>query len=356
MKIFRTITLLVLLLGLFAVPGDALAAPAIAPLKEDVVIFGQEYTLAAGEVINGSLIAFGCEITIEAGAIIRGDLVAFGSDIVMDGTVERSLVAIGSQLEIGETALVEGDLVGPGTDWQRAPGAQINGDTITNELRVDLPEYNIDPTLDFQEFTPAIPDRHWVEDGVRQGMSSVLWMMFQAFAISTLALLVVLFWPKATRRMADTLVDEPLASGGFGLLGLIILPIVILFSVITLVGPFILALAAGIALLFGWIAVGLEVGRRLTEAFKVDWEPSIQAWLGTFALGLVVGILGFVDCIGFIAGMLVAALGFGAVLLTRFGNQAYPPVAEVVVIPPPSPAPESKPGTRKTKKSDSANA
>lgn len=351
MKIFRTMTLLVLLLGLFAIPGDAQAAPANAPLQEDVVIFGRQYTLAAGEEIDGSLVAFGCDITIEAGATIRGDLVAFGSAIQMDGAVLGDVVVVGSQLDLGETALIEGDLVGPGTNWRRASGAQINGDIITNEWHVDLPEYTIEPGLDLRDFSLNLPDRISLIDRTDWRVSHVLWMLFRAFAVSTLALLVVLFWPKAIRRMADTLVDQPVASGGFGLLGLIILPIVILFSIITIVGPFILALLAAIALLFGWIAVGLEIGRRLTEAFKVDWEPSLQAWLGTFALSLVVGIVGVVDCIGFLAGLLVAALGFGAVLLTRFGTQDYRPLSEGVDVPPPSPAPEKKKSTRKSTKS-----
>jgi hypothetical protein len=45
--------------------------------------------------------------------------------------------------------------------------------------------------------------------------------------------------------------------------------------------------------------------------------------LGTLLLTFVVGGIGMIPCIGWIAPLIVASLGVGGVILTRFGSQAY---------------------------------
>jgi hypothetical protein len=83
-------------------------------------------------------------------------------------------------------------------------------------------------------------------------------------------------------------------------------------------------LALIIAGVFGWIALGLEVGKRLASLFKMEWPLAVAAGLGTFLLSLVVNGIGFIACIGWVAPFLVTIIGLGGVILTRFGTQNYP--------------------------------
>ena len=96
---------------------------------------------------------------------------------------------------------------------------------------------------------------------------------------------------------------------------------------------------------FGWIAIGQEIGRRIGAAFGQDWSNPVQAGVGTFALTFVVSSFNFVfwDIVGWMVGITVAAVGLGAVLLTRFGTRDYIPAISSpsgAVAPQTAPQPE----------------
>jgi len=82
-----------------------------------------------------------------------------------------------------------------------------------------------------------------------------------------------------------------------------VLAISICLSPVSLIGALILAAA----LIFGWVAIGLEVGRRLALAFRREWHPATQAGLGTLLLSFVIYAVGLIPCLGFIVGAGVEA-------------------------------------------------
>jgi hypothetical protein len=75
---------------------------------------------------------------------------------------------------------------------------------------------------------------------------------------------------------------------------------------------------------FGWIALGLEVGKRLAASVKASWPPLVQAGLGTLLLSLVAQALGLAPCVGWIVPVLVGFVGMGGVLLSGFGHRPAP--------------------------------
>jgi len=72
------------------------------------------------------------------------------------------------------------------------------------------------------------------------------------------------------------------------------------------------------------IAIGSEVGERFTRAINQTWAPPLTAGMGTFLMMVVVGGIGMIPCVGWLATSLVALLGVGGVILTLFGTQSYP--------------------------------
>jgi hypothetical protein len=159
-----------------------------------------------------------------------------------------------------------------------------------------------------------------------------------------MAILVVIFWPEPAERAARAVVSQPILSGGLGLLTfisapilLIVLAITIILSPVSLLGAVLLVVAG----VFGWIVIGMEVGKRLVEAFKWEMHPAAAAGIGTLMMSLVVGGVGLVPCIGWLATFVVGAVGLGAVLLTRFGSREYLPAAQ------PAAPPAKKSTTRK---------
>ncbi|MGH2582082.1 MAG: bactofilin family protein [Anaerolineales bacterium] len=325
MKMLRVTVLLILLAAAFAAPARVLAAPNVAPVIDDVIIFGDDYVLPAGETVTGSVVVFGGNVTIEEGAVVTRDVVVFGGDIELAGSVDGTLVAIGGDVHLGATSVVGSDLIVPGGELVREPGAQVSGNVVTEfrPLRFEFP--NRDREFQLDEPGPRVNfARDW-DFGLG---GHVLWLLFRSFAISTIALLLVLFVPNQLRRTADAIVAKPVPAGGYGLLALILLPFLLLITIITIVLPPIIFLLAVVAVAFGWVALGLEVGRRFAESAKQDWSPLFEAWFGTLLLSLVAGIVGWVPCVGWVAPFVLAAAGLGGVLLTRFGTQIYPPAPE----------------------------
>ena len=97
-----TLLALTLLLTLLAAPRDGHAHFGIHEHRD--------YTLAAGEVHDGTLLAHGDSVTIEG--IVEGDLLAFTRRLVLRGEVRGSLIAIARDAEISGvvtgTAVVAG--------------------------------------------------------------------------------------------------------------------------------------------------------------------------------------------------------------------------------------------------------
>jgi hypothetical protein len=141
-----------------------------------------------------------------------------------------------------------------------------------------------------------------------------------ALVLALLALLVVSLWPKPTGLVANTVWRSPAASFGVGLLTLLVVAGLVVLLIITICLSPLLALATAVAWLFGWIALGWLVGRRLLAALKAkNVAPVWEAGLGVFLITL----LGAVPCIGWLVWLVGGAFGLGAVVLTRFGSQRY---------------------------------
>ncbi len=147
-----------------------------------------------------------------------------------------------------------------------------------------------------------------------------------------------MFLPKPIERTSNAIVDQPILSGGIGILTVIVVPLLLIILAITiLLIP--ISLVGALTLVLAWflgrIAIGYEVGRRLAKMLDKDWAPAVSAGVGMFLLALVVDATGqFIPCIGWVFPALVAVIGIGGLMLTRFGTQSYPSddgMAEVVI-------------------------
>jgi hypothetical protein len=183
---------------------------------------------------------------------------------------------------------------------------------------------------------PIIPAIKWDFNP----LISVLNGFGQSLGIAILAMLLMLFLAPHADRVAHAIMAQPLTAGGLGLLTVIVAPIAIVVSVITLIliplAP-IIVIALAVAAVFGWIAIGYEVGQRFTKAIHQNWHPAFSAGLGTFVLTLVAKILTGIpvlNCVGWLVPFLLSMAALGAVLMTRFGTQSVvAPNEQAAVIP-----------------------
>jgi hypothetical protein len=310
-KVFSALLLTVLIISLLPITAYA-ASPA------DVVI-GNSYTLESGKVLNDDLLIVGGSVNLMTGSTVNGSVIVFGGSLNAAGTIDGDLAVFGGTVNLTSTFVINGDLITAGAAVNRDPAAQINGQIYTggNTPNLVLPGGLNLPNL-VSNFNP-LPNLLF-----RMGsffVSIFLWAL--------VAMVVAMFIPIHLTRTSQTALTQPIISGGLGCLTIIVVPVVLVILAITiclipvaLIGAFILA----IAWVFGMVALGLEVGKRIGGMFKQEWHPAISAGVGTLALMVVLsGLQTIIPCVGWIPQALVGIIGLGAVLLTQFGRKPYAP-------------------------------
>jgi hypothetical protein len=319
MKAFKIAVPFVLLL-ILAVPSTAFAAG----LEDGRVVIGGTYTLETGQVLSGDLVVIGGSATTQPGTQVMGGVALIGGALEIAGEVEDDVFALGGFVTLEPTALIHGDLITLGAVVNRAEGARVEGQvtdtTFAEGLDLTIPGVVTVPEVGRFE----VPIRGWAPFNV---LFDIGWSIVKALLMAGLAVLVVMFWPERTARVARSAMAQPvpafllgLVTVLFGVMLIVVLAITICLSPLSLIGG--IVLAAG--LILGWVALGLEVGWRMAQAFKRDWHPATQAGVGTLVLSLVVYAVNIIPCVGVFFGVILWMLGLGAVLLTRFGGQDSP--------------------------------
>lgn len=249
---------------------------------------------------EGSITRFGEDVEVEEGETVGGSITVFGGDVLIAGTVDGSVAVIGGDAKLESTAVVNGSLSVVGGRIEREAGSRVTG-TVTSG----------------SQFFPR--GRIFVNPSTWFGFSLLASFLM---LIGTLALgvIVVAFIPDHTEKIAMFIAREPWQSIGWGfLLALLIIPAMILLAV-TIIGiPIIpvLAIFVAVAYIYGYIAASLLIGKRIFEVSKaVGASLIVETLVGL----LVVGLLRFIPFIGGLIGLVVGLLGFGAVMLTKFGT------------------------------------
>lgn len=335
-------------------PGVAYAAPAALPALDEIVL-GRDFTLEAGRSLSGDLVVLGGSFVMEENAEVTGQVAVIGGSADISGRIEGDLVVIGGEATLNAGAVLNGDLVVPTGMAEISPAAIVRGSTVYD---VQFP-WGDDTWRgpDGMRNFGNMPEPTYVAREIGRGIwADFVWLLFRSVAMATVALLLVLFMERHMRQVAKVITEQPPLAAGVGLLTVlavgaatVMLSITLIFIPVAVLLPFLLVTAWA----FGWISLGVEVGRRMADAFKAVWTPALQALLGTFTLTFAVGAVGWVPCLGWLLGVVVGLAGLGATVLTRFGGQDYPGPAAVApqAAPPALPAPRKRAVKAAAKKS-----
>jgi len=331
MKIISRLFVFFLMAWLLFLPLQGVQARGLA----EGPIFGSNFTVKSGETLNEDLVVFGGSVFIEKDATVNGAVVLFGGSLTMDGYVSEDVVVMGGAVKLGSATHIKGNLVTFGAAVSRDAGARVDGDVINN------------PTPSGTPLVPAIPSGPSVPE-ISSNYTNPIWtalgVLGQSIMLALLAILIAMFLPMHMRRVADGVVAQPAMTFGMGLLSLILFIVVIvalaLFSVfiITLFVTIPLIVISSVifsaACVLGWLALGMEVGVRISQMIKREWPLPLAAGVGVFGLNLVAQGIGFIPCIGGLLSGIIAFAGLGAVMMTRFGTRsamllapAVPPAA-----------------------------
>lgn len=331
MNIKMNIIRIILVLGLLLVPTGVVFAQSGGG---SVFLVGQNYTLGKGEtlygsiavmggniqieeeaVVNGSIVVFGGNINIAEDTVTNGSIAVFGGNINISGEVNGDVVIFGGQATLTSTSTVYGDVSSIGGQVSQESGSRITGDVNNNAPPVvDVPDR---PT------TPITPD----VDVRFNPFWEVAKVFGRAVGVALIGMLLALFLQPQLDRVSAAITSQPLIAGGYGLLAVIVVPVAMLIMTITLI-LIPIALLAGLILplawIFGMVALGQEVGDRFAKAINQVWAPVLSTGFGTFLLVLVVGFVGLIPCVGWLASFLVTLVALGGVAMTWFGTRAAP--------------------------------
>lgn len=339
--------------------------------KGDQVVFGDDLTLKPEEKIKGDVLVFGGKVTMPASSEIDGDLVVFGGNADIDGTVTGNIGMIGGNIDLGKTAVVKGDIGLVGGKAEVAEGAVVEGEVQSiNRFGFGegegftvppIPPVSPIPPVPPVSPIPPVPSEHvsstfsdW-SDGVFHFFKSVVEDIAILLSLVVISWLVAAFMPDQMKVVGDTLTRSAPLSFSIGLLTSaisVVIGVVLLITICLAFVPVLGFILLGIATLFGWIVAGQIIGERLLIASGRPYPNLVGSTiLGVTALTAVttMPVIGQIPCIGFLfelvgslLGILVALTGLGAVILTRFGTQSYPPTTYAFaggVSPTPNPGP-----------------
>ena len=352
-------------LGIFN--GD-LSVPKGSAVKGDVFVTNGDVEVAGR--IDGSLAVVSGDLTLEQGAVVEGDLFVMSGDHEVAGRVTGDLSVMFGDAELRDTAVVDGDLMVLSGRLERAAGARVGGEEMSDIRLPDLPlireRINPPQVPELPEIpeVPALPERVpqvppvprvRVETPAQEFgrfVGRVVTAGFFSLVFIALGVLIVFIWRRPTRRVSECISAMPVQSFVLGLLTfliavvleafalvlliliilvaaalistVILIPIgllLILLSVLVLL-PVPLALMGGMVL--GWVSLAELVGQKLGKVLRGGaLQPLGATLLGLLITVPVAAILWVVQpaCCAWPFIVLLTSIGLGAVFHTRFGRQ-----------------------------------
>ncbi len=283
------------------------------------VVFGDAYTLEAGQRLYGDLVVFGGAATVEEGAVVYGDAVTFGGSIRIAGRVEGDLITLGGAVDLQETAAISGKVTSTGGAI-RDRRAQSAGRSEESAPTVEPPVVEV-----WRERSGSPFGLAWRR--AANALADLFVWVLQTLAVIVtvvgVGVLLVALAPSLVETTAEALTEHPAACVGVGLLSAVLAAVAVPLLALICIGiplALLLVVGFGLALLYGWIVVGLAVGERMLVALnRSAVRPLPAVALGTLLLTLLARLPG----LGMLVAILIGAWGLGAALLTRFGTSRY---------------------------------
>ena len=297
-------------IGMFLMAYGALAqGPNLRPGRgPEVVKFGQDYTLEAGENVR-ELILFGGSATIHG--VVQHDAVVIGGSAELSGTVGGDFVVLGSRATVAPGAKVDGDILVVAGRLESPPDFAPGGDMVVADTMF---------LGDFAGMSPTIRtwiDRlmPWVTQGLLLGrmiVPNLLWVW--AFVGILLAVFFGLnfVFDTQVRASIQPLVAKPLTTFLIGLLVLVLVGPVTFMLTVSVIGvvivPFLWAALPAAAIL-GGVAVSRWIGAMLVAEVP---ENRTQAARSLFLGFVVICVTLMVPVLGLISWAILGVLGLGA--------------------------------------------
>jgi hypothetical protein len=275
--------------------------------------------------LQGQGFVFKKDIVVEEDETLD-NVISWGGEIRIEGRVTDTVINFGGTIIIA--GVVENTVVGFGSDIILKSTAKIEGDLIS--LGGIL---NKDPGATIEGDTLYFGTSDEVSQFLREGFAGIfgfsllpLLIIFRLITLVIwfiLAIILVAIFPKQISYASNQIRTSFWPIFGTGILSIIIFTGLIIFSV------FLSFILIGIPILLALVAVGVVIkifGRVVMFYFLGDWI--FKAFGGKQASGLLAvilglllfGLIGFIPIIGSLFSFVLSIIGWGVVIRTKFGS------------------------------------
>ncbi|MDD5136824.1 MAG: hypothetical protein PHX20_05095 [Candidatus Omnitrophica bacterium] len=261
------------------------------------VIFAAPCAFAAGREI----VKFYADADVSKDMIVD-DVVVVGGNATVSGRVNNGIVVVGGSAELKPGAYVAEHVVVVGGKCVKDPAAHIGGKIS----EIDIPHF----------IPSSLPD-------ILKGGWMAMWATISLLVLLGflgLAILLIALIPKHMTTVLSAIQKSFIMMLLWGILWMVlVVPIAVLLA-ISIIGILLIPLEmllAALALIIGYIASAIFIGKHILQSFK---KTSTHLFVDAIIGILVLFAVGLVPIVGHIVKVLFLVAGFGAVITTRFGT------------------------------------
>jgi cytoskeletal protein CcmA (bactofilin family) len=266
-------------------------------------------TIIVNSEVGGDVVMAGGQLNLGPRAKVNGRAMLAGGSIEVAGDVQHGLNAAGGKIII--SGHIHGDVDLEGGEIEILEGARIDGNLTYRSQQ----EAKIDPQAQIQGSISYQPSE-W-----QQPRGPGNWFFMLTLAIA--AIVFYLLFPGYSVASGNLMNTEFWKSLGFGLVVLLVIPFIAIFSMSIVIG-----LWLGLPLLALYF-VALVIGSMLGMVQLGDWLARLVRWeissRGRRVVSIIVAfiLLGIVQLIPFLGGLatfIILLLGLGAGTIVLFRN------------------------------------
>jgi cytoskeletal protein CcmA (bactofilin family) len=309
------------------VNGSVMAAARIVNINGDIThaVRAVVETININGDVGGDVMA-GCgKANIAATARVGGDLL-FGADIAgIDGPIEGNIKGSGREVTISNG--VNGNVELEVERLTILSTANIGGDlNYTSEEEADIQSGAQIAGATNHKVPEVKPEakKDWTKVFPFVVFFGVLAKVLNFLMALVAGVVVIFLAPKKLTSITDAIGTRPGPSAGWGAIILFLTPIAAVIVCLTIIGApvgLIALMLYGIAIYLAQIPVGLFIGGWIIGRFRVVESKAIM--VGALAVGLVIlKLLSLIPYFGFFVGLVVALFGLGAIVAAERKRRA----------------------------------
>ena len=313
---------------------------------------GDDIRIAGGDVIltgkvAGDVVIAGGTLKIDKEAVIEGDLIIGGGEVELAGTVKGNLKASGGVIDftgkVGQNAkftssqlnlngAIQGTSLLQAENIKLGENAKFHGDVEYWQNSGEM-DFGASLTNATATFNPELELAMGQEDWNYLGLGFFRFWIMRLLGMTLIMALLIWMFNKKFAKAAQTILDRPTRSMGFGFLYLIGIPVIALLLLVIVIGiP--LGLFTLVNFLFSLLFVHalsmLILAHLINIRYDMDWSKGKILLLA--ALGFIVlKLITWIPIGGTIVSIVLASTALGALIMPLFDKKVPAEAIETVI-------------------------